>query len=175
MMLSVMVWTWLWPRGVAGFVGADGTMDNGIPWGHESALPAEKNSVAAARNFVGLHLLEHDLRSLVDDASLVVSEFATNAVMHARTPFVVTLYRLNGCVTLTVSDGSSELPTPTILSVLDEGGRGLWIVDHLSREWGVALREDGVKTAWASFDIPPRLTPPSAGDQAAASVRLRRR
>jgi anti-sigma regulatory factor (Ser/Thr protein kinase) len=108
----------------AGLSKAEGTMDNGIPWGHESALPAETISVAAARNFVRLHLLEHDLRSLVDDARLVVSEFATNAVMNARTPFVVTLCRLNGYVTLTVSDRSPEEPTPTTQSVLDEGGAG---------------------------------------------------
>ena len=66
-------------------------MDNGTPWWHESAFPAEMGSVSAARNFVRLHLTEHDLRWLVDDARVVVNEFATNAVLHAPTPFAVAL------------------------------------------------------------------------------------
>ena len=144
-------------------------MHDGIPWGHESALPAEPVSVAAARNFVQQHLLEHDLRSLVDDARLVVSELATNAIMHARTPFVVTLFRLDGSVTLAVSDGSPEAPTSTMLLVLAEDGRGLWIVDHLSDEWGVKMLEDGGKTAWASFAVPHTPTPPPTGDQRTSS------
>ena len=138
-------------------------MDDGIPWGHESALPADPVSVAAARSFVRQHLGEHDLRSLVDDARLVVSELATNAIRHARTPFVVTLSRLDGSVTLSVSDGSQEAPTPTTALVLAEDGRGLWIVDHLSREWGVRMLADGGKTAWASFAVPHPPTPPSNG------------
>jgi anti-sigma regulatory factor (Ser/Thr protein kinase) len=44
---------------------------------------------AEARAFVELHLTHHELRYLVDDIRLVVSELVTNAVVHASTPVKV--------------------------------------------------------------------------------------
>jgi len=40
---------------------------------------------------VSRHLLAHDLADMVDDLQLVVSELATNAMLHAQTPFTVSL------------------------------------------------------------------------------------
>jgi anti-sigma regulatory factor (Ser/Thr protein kinase) len=132
-------------------------MMSAMPWAHETALPCDPGSIAACRHFVGLHLLEHGLGSMVDDAQLVVSELATNAVVHARTPFVVVLSGVEGSVRLAVSDESSTVPsqaTPDACALEDETGRGLWLVRHLSQDWGVTATASGDKTVWASFDLP---------------------
>src|SRR5436190_17627326 len=90
-------------------------------WLHETALPAEPTSACAAREFVRGHLTEHGLDSLVDDMSLVVSELATNAMDHARTPFVLRVEAGTLSVLLTVRDGSPELPHQRVPQIMNSG------------------------------------------------------
>lgn len=86
------------------------------------------------------------------DALLVVSELVTNAVRH--TAGTCTLAAWNGPTWLRVEvrDSSTELPrfSPTPPGPLEVGGRGLHIVDTLSRQWGVRSAEHG-KTVWAEI------------------------
>ena len=80
-------------------------------WTVESAFGANPTSIAMAREFVREALQRHGLRHLVDDVRLVVSELSTNAMLHARTPFTVTLTGTReGAVLLTVRDGSPYGP-----------------------------------------------------------------
>ena len=58
------------------------------------------------------HLAENLLPGLIDEARLVTSELATNAVRHAQTPFAVSIERSNGDLTLSVRDWSPVLPVP---------------------------------------------------------------
>ena len=104
-----------------------------------------------AREFVCQHLVQHDLLYLVEDVRLVVSELATNAMLHARTPFAVSLERFVRVVLLTVRDSSASGPERVAADVLDTHGRGLVIVDHVSHDWGVAMGSRGSKSVWASF------------------------
>lgn len=127
-------------------------MGTAIHWVHETVLSAHPASAHRARDFVSMHLVEHGLLHLVDDLRLAVSELATNAVQHARTPFTVTLQKHGASVLLTVKDGSTKAPAPADAHLLALGGRGLSIVDCLSREWGVISGSDGTKSVWASFD-----------------------
>jgi len=125
-------------------------------WTHETVLPAEPVSVAKARDFVSAHLLDHRLPQMADDVRLVVSELATNAMTHARTPFTVTLTGRERSLLLTVRDGSPAAPlpaAPAMADPLEPGGRGLVIVDMVSRTWGFDTQEDRAKSVWASFDI----------------------
>ena len=50
-------------------------------WAYETELAAELVSASSARDFVCLHLGEHDLPHLAHDMRLVVSELATNALL----------------------------------------------------------------------------------------------
>jgi len=120
-------------------------------WSHEVALSAEFASASLARDFIELHLGEHDLAHLCDDVRLVVTELATNALLHAGTPFTVTLRGDGVSVLLIVRDGSSSAPVHATASELETGGRGLALVDALSHDWGVDPGKGSAKSVWASF------------------------
>ena len=128
-------------------------MDQGATiWKHDLELTAHGTSAARARRFVGQRLIEHELQYLADDVQLVVSELATNALTHARTPFTVTLAAVAQSLVVKVRDGSPCLPVSVDGSSLDTAGRGVTIVALLSRDWGVTAHADGGKTVWAAFD-----------------------
>jgi anti-sigma regulatory factor (Ser/Thr protein kinase) len=86
----------------------------------------------------------------------VVSELATNVVLHANTPFTVTLERRDSWLVLEVRDhvaGRVAQPEPT--GEVELHGRGLEIVQALSQAWGVWPRRDG-KSVWAAFNLEPQ-------------------
>ena len=133
---------------------------NQIPgWSHETVLAAEPVSASKARDFICQHLVAHDLLYLVEDVRLVASELATNAMVHARTPFVVTLSELDGVVLLDIRDGSASVPVRTGPQVGDRGGRGMMLVELLSHEWGISADGSGSKSVWASFATRNRTGP----------------
>jgi anti-sigma regulatory factor (Ser/Thr protein kinase) len=120
-------------------------------WSHHTRLGAEPVSAPRARAFVRQHLLEHQLAFLVDPVRLVVSELATNAVLHAQTAFTLTLTEIDQTVVLALQDDSTELPRLSSAAVSDIGGRGLGIVRAISLDWGISTTHSGSKTVWASF------------------------
>ena len=124
-------------------------------WSSDIRLVAQPSSVPRARDFVRLHLFEHLLTHLSDDVELVVSELATNALVHARTAFKVSLNGFEHTLLLKVEDGSPTGPFRVLPRDLDTGGRGIPIVALLTRDWGVDSRAGGGKTVWAKFDLVP--------------------
>lgn len=128
-------------------------------WSCSTRLPIEPGSVSVARSFVTFHLMERQLVSPLEDIRLVVSELATNALLHAETAFSVRLRGSIERIRVEVADGSSSDPAPRSSTVADEGGRGLTIVDVVSARWGTVHSNVG-KTVWAEFLLPgPALAP----------------
>ena len=122
-------------------------------WSTHCAWPSQPRHVADAREFVSLRLRAHGLEGHVDVVKLVVSELATNAVVHAAGPFTVSLERQNGSLTLRVTDTSLQpLRGPIFSTSQNPSGRGLHIVASLSSGWGVNPERHG-KTVWATFDL----------------------
>ncbi len=127
----------------------------GTPWpacAEVSAdFPADLAAAPAARQFVTDSLAKTNLRAtLIDDARLVVTELAANAILHARSPFSVTARPHESGVRLSVRDSSAVRPTVRPRDPLADSGRGLLLVAALSAEWGVEVTADG-KTVWADL------------------------
>ena len=134
-------------------------MTEPVAWSKELHVAPDSTSPAQARRYVEEFLDQKDLGYLLDDVRLVVSELVTNAAVHARTRIRVTIEEMPFCVKLTVYDQSVDVPVKSLASRVsadDESGRGLWIVDACSADWGVDLPEDGEKCIWALFAVQPR-------------------
>jgi anti-sigma regulatory factor (Ser/Thr protein kinase) len=86
--------------------------------------------------------------STVDDAVLLTSELATNAVQHARSAFDVTMTRQANAIRIAVADDSHRLPSLPDQVPYAEGGRGLLIVQALSSEWGAEPVPGDGKVVW---------------------------
>ena len=71
-------------------------------------------------------------------------------MVDARTPFTVTLSASGGTVLLAVRDGSTSVPVKAVPQAMDMSGRGLLLVEQLSREWGTNTAGDD-SSVWASF------------------------
>jgi anti-sigma regulatory factor (Ser/Thr protein kinase) len=116
----------------------------------ERAFPAASGSVGAARQFLADCLTGFDSTQLAN-AQLMVSELATNAVVHASTVFTVTVTRRATSALVAVHDTGGGLPAVRPPAPDAVNGRGLRIVRALSSDWGVDTEPDG-KTVW--FEIP---------------------
>src|ERR1700750_2637587 len=93
-------------------------MGQAFSWSDRITLDPSASNVDVARGLVRHCLLEHNFGSLVEDVRLVASELATNAVLHARTPFVVELQGSAEHVRLSVSDSSGQDPVEGTASYL---------------------------------------------------------
>jgi anti-sigma regulatory factor (Ser/Thr protein kinase) len=120
-------------------------------WSHETVFQVGPRSPSEARAFVQRQLEDHGLPALVDDVGLVATELATNAVKHAGTPFAVVITGSSSYVMVAVRDASDGAPVPASAKKHDLGGRGLAIVEQVSRDWGVTT-SGGTKAVWARFD-----------------------
>jgi anti-sigma regulatory factor (Ser/Thr protein kinase) len=108
----------------------------------------------AARRFVAGVLGRRPYGDRVDlhDAQLVVSELATNAVIHAGTPFSVAVRSDGSAVRISVQDSSAVQPVMRAQDPLALAGRGLRLVSMVSRAWGVEYGPDG-QTVWAELPL----------------------
>jgi anti-sigma regulatory factor (Ser/Thr protein kinase) len=114
-------------------------------------FPADAGAPGSARRFVAEVLQGYGHGAVfLEDARLVISELATNAVLHARSPFSVEISALEGRVRLGVRDASPATPVVRGTDDLVGSGRGLRIVGAVASSWGVELAQDG-KTVWAEL------------------------
>jgi hypothetical protein len=127
-------------------------------------------AVPCARGHARLVLAEWGLQELAEPAELVVSELVTNGIRASRalvgsrfggrwspgTP-PVRLWLLSDyrTVLLQVWDGNNRMPRRQELDPESEGGRGLWLVEALSEDWGAFQPENASgKVVWAAVVKP---------------------
>jgi anti-sigma regulatory factor (Ser/Thr protein kinase) len=78
-----------------------------------------------------------------DVLSLLVSELATNAVIHGAPPASMRAVWDRGVLRVEVTDaGVGSVPTPVAAAPEEPSGRGIALVEALSDGWGVDLRTD---------------------------------
>jgi len=124
----------------------------------ERIFPNAPTGVRDARAFVADTLHDVD-RRVVDAAVLMVSELATNAVVHTTSPFGIGVESLDDEVRISVTDHGDGVPHLRHASAADTTGRGLGIVAAFAAEWGVDQDRDS-KTVWFTVPVDPaRLTP----------------
>jgi hypothetical protein len=109
------------------------------------------SAIHRARVFTGTTLRRWGFPEVVDDALLVVSELATNAVLHARSAFHVSIGIAGQGVRVAVHDESPVAPAPRGYSTTSATGRGLRMVDAVSSRWGTVPLANR-KSVWAELD-----------------------
>jgi anti-sigma regulatory factor (Ser/Thr protein kinase) len=119
--------------------------DTAVP--DEVRLPPHPASVGRARRFVAEQLAEIGVPDPGTAAELVVSELVTNAMIHARTYITVRVLPAAESARVEVVDGSTAMPGLRVASPLSDSGRGLMLVEHFARAWGIDRTEAG-KVVW---------------------------
>ena len=118
-----------------------------------ASFPHDPRSVPGARHFVreALGTWPHDV---VEMTELMVSELATNCFLHAGTGFDLSVCADGNTVRVEVTDRGSGRPHVLSPAPTQPSGRGLRIVENLSRSWGVTPHAAG-KTVWFELRLDP--------------------
>lgn len=135
----------------------------------EFAIGADPAGVASARRFTRECLDRWALGDMVDTAVLLVSEAVTNVILHARTPGSLRFVVGDQVLRVEVRDGSARPPSPKGYQPMAATGRGLQLIEALSRHWGTEP-EPGGKLTWFELATPPE-EDPEASLSSGASTR----
>jgi anti-sigma regulatory factor (Ser/Thr protein kinase) len=119
-------------------------------WAVSRTFPPDPSTVAIARSFALDALGGRPVDT--DVVASVVSELVANAVQHARTPYTVHLEVDDPLLRIGVSDGSDVHPTRLSPPATQEHGRGLALIEGLSRTWGVTNQSRG-KVVWLEMPL----------------------
>lgn len=109
--------------------------------------------MSAARRFVTDALDELGRPDAAWAAQLIVSELATNVLLHARSAMEITVSATGGGVRLQVVDGSVAVPRMRSYNEQATTGRGLRLVQELSSTWGIEPVGTG-KCIWVELAPP---------------------
>lgn len=112
-------------------------------------VPRSTSSVPAARAFAAVALDAWGLNeSVVDDASLLLTEVAANAIRHVdHGDLLITFLVHDDRLMVTVHDRSAQLPVARVVDDEAESGRGLVLVEALATRWGSTASPTG-KAVW---------------------------
>ncbi|MGF1616497.1 MAG: ATP-binding protein [Acidimicrobiia bacterium] len=81
----------------------------------------------------------------------VVSEVVTNAILHARTAFCVSVTVEESAIRVDVRDESADIPILKLYDPTAATGRGLQIINAMADRWGVTMQPSG-KTVWFELE-----------------------
>ena len=117
-------------------------------------VPPEPHSVSRARERVIALAEPFVAAARIADLRLVISEVITNAVRHGgEGDMLVAVTPKEGFLCVQVTDtGDGFAPRPRAFEPDDDGGFGLFLVELLTRRWGLT-REDSNTRVWFEFDF----------------------
>lgn len=117
---------------------------------HHETLRNDLSSVRYARTQVDL-LLETEDDDLRDSALLLVSETVTNAMIHTTGDVTLNIKTEPGWIRVEVGDTSTRTPRIKSPENTSVSGRGVELIEALSRDWGVNSHRSG-KTVWFELE-----------------------
>ena len=106
--------------------------------------------ISRVRAFVAEELEKIDQAALIDDAVLVASELASNAMLHAGGITAVGVTQYGDAIRVEVHDRTRVPPLMARQSTEAMTGRGLRLVASISKEWGADPTGEG-KVVWAEL------------------------
>lgn len=109
-------------------------------------VPSVPRSVSEVRRFA-IRMCGEYTEEVRDTVALLVSEVATNALVHGRGDVEVRVVPQEGVLRVEVADDDPALPRPRTAGTDAEGGRGLALVDALASAWGTTETAQG-KVVW---------------------------
>lgn len=119
-------------------------------------IPGGPGAARQARHAVLERLGEHVSETVATDLGVVISELATNSVVHAEIGpgryLRVTVGVLEDCLLITVGDrGSLTVPRLRVSCDGEAEALGLRLVDRLARSWGVVRDGTGRTQVWCEL------------------------
>ncbi len=112
--------------------------------------PFSRDAPAAARHFTVGMLRDWAAGDIADDAALVVTELAANAIVHAHSAFTILLSAHGDLVRISVRDASPVSGAPGA-ALAPAPLHGLGAVDALASRWGVESLGNAGKTVWVEL------------------------
>ena len=112
-----------------------------------------REDTRAARGFALGMLEPWRGEQLAADIALVVTELATNAVLHAGSAFCVSLALSGGAIRISVSDTLPLGANGVDQHLAAVSGHGLGVVAAIATRWGVESVPSG-KAVWAELPLP---------------------
>jgi anti-sigma regulatory factor (Ser/Thr protein kinase) len=116
------------------------------------AVPTARRQMRRELATVGIR------ESVLDDLEVVVSELLGNSVRHAAPVaggVVLLTWRVaDDEIVVRVTDGGGGRGvTPRHAGPMADSGRGLQIVERLTRVWGVSEHAGGLRSVWAAMSL----------------------
>ena len=102
-------------------------------------------SAGEVRRFVDDTLAEWNVHDQL--VGFLANELATNAILHARTPFEVRLARDEETCRIEVTDGNPRMPVLQPVPADAPSGHGMMVMNRQALAWGVDPKPQG-KTVW---------------------------
>jgi anti-sigma regulatory factor (Ser/Thr protein kinase) len=131
-------------------------------------LEAAFAAVSLSREFIRKTLGDWQLSDQIDTAELMVSELVTNAVKSTSVmdaapkqgDIGVQLRAMETKLYVEVWDGGDGSPAIPEQALDAEGGRGLFLVQALSKRWGIYRPAVGGKIIWSELTLAEPVKPP---------------
>jgi anti-sigma regulatory factor (Ser/Thr protein kinase) len=116
------------------------------------AVPTARRQIRRELSTVGI------TESVLDDLEVIVSELLGNSVRHAAPiagGVVLLAWRIaDDEIVVRVTDGGGGRGvTPRHAGPMSDSGRGLQIVERLTRVWGVSEHAGGLRSVWAAMSL----------------------
>lgn len=130
---------------------ADRSSEQGHAWSMTARLPRDSSCPRVARRLLEAYAWEELDQREGEQAMLIASELATNALVHGDGAIVLKINRADNRLRIEVRDEGH----PDHIGVVAEtegrpGGRGLWIIEQLASAWGTV---DGAGLVWAELTV----------------------